>query len=279
MLLERKLVELNSIQQKMIKSGWGEDAYENSVVEKIVYLSDELKINGYLAYPKEVNQKYPCIIWCRGGFSNAGNIDEFNARGILGQLSSWGYCVLASQYRGNAESEGKDEFGGSDLNDILNLIPLADEIEFADNKKWGIEGWSRGGMMAYLATAKIDIFKAAIIIGGISDINEEFRQNKFIQKLFKISTKKNIPDLVQEEIQKRSILHQANKISNQTNFLIMHGVNDKRVPVNQALEISKKLIENKINTKLVLFEKGDHFLKGHRKEVNDLRQNWFKKYL
>lgn len=279
MLLERKLVELNPIQQKMIKSGWGKDAYENSVVEKIVYLSDGLRINGYLAYPKEIKKKYPCIIWCRGGFSNAGNIHEFNARGILGQLASWGYCVLASQYRGNAESEGEDEFGGSDLNDILNLIPLADEIEFADNKNWGIEGWSRGGMMAYLATTKIDVFKAAIIIGGLSDINEEFRQNKFFHRLFKITTKKDVPNLLDEEIQKRSIIHQANKISSHTNFLIMHGVNDNRVPVNQALEISKKLIENKINTKLVLFEKGDHFLKEHRKEVNDLRKNWFKKYL
>lgn len=39
-------------------------------------------------------------------------------------------------------SEGKDEIGGSDVNDILNLILLANEFGFADTHKWGIEGWS-----------------------------------------------------------------------------------------------------------------------------------------
>lgn len=176
-IILRNKISLSSIQQKMIASGWGENVIESTVVESITYISDGLKINGYIAYPKNQEKKYPCIIWCRGGIGNAGAIDEFNARGIFGQIASWGYVVFASQYRGNAGSEGTDEFGGDDINDVLDLIPLADEIECADNTIWGIEGWSRGGMMTYLTLIRTDIFKAAITIGGIANFRNLSENN------------------------------------------------------------------------------------------------------
>jgi dipeptidyl aminopeptidase/acylaminoacyl peptidase len=71
---------------------------------------------------------------------------------------------------GNDGGEGHDEFGGDDLNDITNLIPLADEIPQADNNTWGIEGWSRGGMMTYLTLTRNSLFKAAIVTGGIANL-------------------------------------------------------------------------------------------------------------
>ena len=139
--LEREKIELNEAQTKMLISGWGKDVYENTIVERISYLSDNLKVKGYLAYPGDNSEKkFPCIIWNRGGYENRGAIDSFTARGIFGQIASWGYVVFTSQYRGNAGSEGKEELGGSDVNDILNLIPLADELEFTEKEKWGIPG-------------------------------------------------------------------------------------------------------------------------------------------
>ena len=153
-ILERKGIELKELQLKMLASSWGKDSIDETVVESITYISDGLKVKGYIAYPADTSKKYPCIIWNRGGIGEKGVIDSYTARGLFGQIASWGYVVFASQYRGNAGGEGKDEFGGDDLNDVLNLIPLADELEFADKEKWGIEGWSRGGMMTYLALTR-----------------------------------------------------------------------------------------------------------------------------
>ena len=150
-ILEREKIKLNEAQTKMLISGWGKDVYDNTIVERITYLSDGLKVKGYIAYPRDnKGKKFPCIIWNRGGYENKGAIDGFTARGMYGQIANWGYVVFASQYRGNAGGEGKEELGGSDVNDILNLIPLADELTFADKEKWGMEGWSRGGMMTFL---------------------------------------------------------------------------------------------------------------------------------
>ena len=43
---------------------------------------------------------------------------------FLGRMATWNYVVVTNQYRGNDEGEGKEEFGGKDINDVLNLIPV-----------------------------------------------------------------------------------------------------------------------------------------------------------
>src|SRR3990172_5538156 len=96
LILEREVIELNNSQKRMIESGWGADIMSSTVVEKITYLSDGLKVKGYIAYPVNQSKKYPCIIWNRGGIANKGAIDSFTARGLFGQIASWGYVVLAS---------------------------------------------------------------------------------------------------------------------------------------------------------------------------------------
>ena len=277
-IIDREEIVLSATHQKMARSGWGNECIDNAVVERITYLSDNLKVKGYIAHPKNTSKNYPCIIWCRGGYGNAGAIDVFNARGIFGQLASWGYVVFASQYRGNAGSEGKDEFGGSDLNDILNLIPLAEEIECADKNKWGIEGWSRGGMMTYLTLTKTDIFKCAVVSGGISDLRCNARESKFMKYLYESSLGKEENEL-DMNCRERSIINFPEKLSKTTPMLLLHGTADERVLPHDSLDLSYKLIENKIPFRLVMLEGGDHFLKSHKKEVDQMRKEWFEKYL
>lgn len=278
-IIERRIIELNSIQQKMIKSGWGERSVEDTIVEQITYLSEGLKVKGFLAYPKDQSATYPCIIWCRGGIGNAGAIDQFNACGIFGQIASWGYVVLASQYRGNAGGEGKDEFGGRDVNDVLNLIPLANEIESANTTIWGIEGWSRGGMMTYLSLTRTGIFKAAIVIGGIANLRCNSEESKFMKRLYEISMGKADTDNFRSSCESRSIINFPEKLSRNTPLLLLHGTADDRVLVHDSIDLSEKLKDLNYPHELILYENGDHFLKSNRTEVNDKRKDWFKKYL
>ena len=274
-ILDRKIVELNESQSKMAISGWGEEVFRNSVVEKITYLSDGLKVKGYIAYPKDDSKKYPSIIWNRGGSLDSGAIDSFTARGVYGQLASWGYVVFASQYRGNAGSEGKEHLGGDDVNDILNLIPLAGEIPQADKNTWGIEGWSRGGMMTYLTLIRNSNFKCAVLSGAISNLKQYVNNQPEKKNFYKeIIGGKNFND----ELDKRTIINFVKSLPN-IPYLIMHGGSDNTVSPMQSVEIAKKMIEQKITCRLVIFEGGDHFLKNHRKEVDQLRRNWFNKYL
>ncbi len=278
MLLKKEEIKLNKTQEKMIKSGWGENICEGTKTELITYLSDGLKVKGYVAYPVKEG-KYPCIVWCRGGVGNSGAIDEFNARGMFGKIAEKGYVVFAPQYRGNLGGEGYDEFGGKDLNDIFNITKIANEFNGADTNIWGIEGWSRGGLMIYLALTQTDMFKAAVVTGGISNIRHATNTVLLFNRIKEISEKDIEQSDFNEIIASRSVINFAEKISNKTPLLIIHGTQDERVSAKDPLELSLKLLELKKNFRLVMLEKGDHFLKKHRAEVDRLRFEWFSTYL
>ncbi len=123
----------------------------------ITYLSDGLKIRGLMAKPK------------KGGNRDFGSLVVAHGAITLGQIAKEGYVVIASQYRGNGGSEGKEEFGGKDVNDITILPTVLKEIQGADTEKIGMYGWSRGGMMTYIALSKMDEIKAAVVGGALSD--------------------------------------------------------------------------------------------------------------
>lgn len=278
-IIDSEEVKLSESQQKMIISGWGSGVIEKTIVEKITYESDGLKVKGYIAYPKDDTHKYPCVIWCRGGIGNAGVIDKFTARGIYGQLASWGYCVFASQYRGNDGGEGNDEFGGDDVKDVLNLIPLAEEIPQANKDIWGIEGWSRGGMMTYLTLTRSDIFKAAVVLGGIANLRCNSDESKFMRRLYEYTIGKYGDKEFFERCESRSIIKFSEKLNKTTPILIIHGNEDDRVLPHDSIDLSYKLLDLKIPFRLVMLEGGDHFMKKHRKEVDDMRKTWYEKYL
>jgi dipeptidyl aminopeptidase/acylaminoacyl peptidase len=241
--IERNKIALNETQAKMLISGWSKEVYENSVVETITYLSEPpskkagkekgLKIKGYLAYPKEIEgSKFPCIIWNRGGYKNEGAIDKFSARGMYGQIASWGYVVFASQYRGSTGSEGKEELGGDDVNDVLNLISLADELLFADKNKWGIEGWSRGGMMTFLTLLKNPEFKCAVLVGAISDFKGYVESSEKRISLYKnLLGNKNF----KKKLTDRTIINSVENLP-EIPYLLLHGGKDETVPALQTIE-------------------------------------------
>ena len=278
--LKRDIIELKEPQKKLLFSGWGDGIYNNTIVEEITYISDGLKVNGYIAYPKDTSKKYPCIIWNRGGYGENGAIDSFNARGLFGNIANEGYVVFSSHYRGNMGSEGMDELGGKDVNDVLNLIPLAEELEFADNTKWGMEGWSRGGMMTFIALTKSKIkFNAVLIVGGVSNLHCSEKDSPYI----KLVSEKIFPGLpvekFKDECDKRSVTSFIDKLPKKTNYLLLHGTGDESVNPMDSINLAAEFQKAKLNYRLVMFEEGDHFLRKHRKEVNELRKMWFKKYL
>ena len=57
------------------------------------------------------------------------------------------------------------------MDDIFAMIDLLPELEpAADTSRIGLDGWSRGGMMALLALRRSDRFRAAVLVGSMSDL-------------------------------------------------------------------------------------------------------------
>ncbi len=248
-------------------------------IYSITYLSDGLKIKGLLVKPKKQKKKYPCIIYNRGGNRELGVLKIAHGVTILGQIAKEGYVVIASQYRGNGGSEGQEEFGGQDVNDVLILTDVLKEIEEADTAKIGMYGWSRGGMMTYIALTKTEDIKAAVVGGAVSD---NFKSIKDRPKMESGVYSELIPNYAENkavELEKRSAIKWVDKFPKNVPILMLHGNSDWRVKPEQSLHLALKFEENRIPYRLIMFEGGDHGISEHKKEVNKQVIEWFNKYL
>ncbi len=242
-------------------------------ISEITYLSDNLKIKGFSISPKKKG-KYPVIIYNRGGSYDFGAITLPMLLFHLGELASKGYVVLCSQYRGNSGSEGQEEFGGNDVNDVLNLLDLVKEFEYADPDRIGMYGWSRGGMMTYIALPQTNNIKVAVVGGAVSDfrLNEKNRPG-FTDMIPNFEANK------EAEFDRRSAILWADKFSKEVPILMLHGTSDWRVKPEHSLNMALEFSKYKIPYRLIMFEGGDHGINEHLKEVHDQIYRWFDTYL
>ena len=244
---------------------------------KITYMSDGLKVNGYLAVPKKEG-KFPCVIVNRGGNREFGAWNETSVLRFFANLASWDYVVVGSQYRGNGGSEGKEEFGGSDVNDVLNLMPLLANVEKTDTSRIGMYGWSRGGMMTYLALTKTDKLKAAVVGSGLTDPKALIKKRPEMDSVFAelISGYTSNKDSV---FKTRGAINWPEKICKKTPLLLMAGTADWRVTPEEQFTLAQKLIEVKQPVRFMAFEGGQHSLVEHMDEVNRNLRNFLDFYL
>jgi len=245
--------------------------------EAITYWSDGLRIHGYVARPNQ-GSNLPCVIYNRGGNRAFGALTDMEAVLSLGPIAQAGYVVVASQYRGFDGGIGKDEFGGADVNDVLNLIPLLDELPQADPSRIGMVGWSRGGMMTYLALARTDRIDAAVIGAGEANLIEAARSRPDLEQVFR-ELIPNYPEHGDVELAARSATSWPERLHKETPILVMHGGADWRVNPMQALQIAEKLYQANHPFRLVFFEGGDHGLTQYRGEVQSLMLDWLDRYV
>ncbi len=257
-------------------------SYLNTVtLEEIFYESDGLKVKAYLVTPKKpVKGGSPSIIYNRGGNREFGSLNEYKMVFIIARVASWGYNVVASQYRGVDGGEGIEEFGGKDVNDVINLIPLIENLPNTDASKIGMYGWSRGGMMTYLTLMKTDRIKAAVVGGALSDLQmmDDSRDGEMGEYVFSELIPKYDTDK-ENVIRQRSAVYNAHKLCKTTPILLLHGTADWRVVPEQSLNMALAMQKQKVPYRLIMYEGGDHGLNEFDSEVDEVTKAWFDKYL
>jgi dipeptidyl aminopeptidase/acylaminoacyl peptidase len=241
-------------------------------VSSLTYLSDGLRVKGYVAVPR-TGGRLPCVIFNRGGNRSYFALDDGGALLSLGRIASWGYVVVASQYRGNGGGDGQEEFGGVDVNDVLNLIPLLEKHPRADASRLGMIGLSRGGMMTYLALARTDRIAAAVVVGGLSDLPDAGRRRPDMETVY-AELVPGYPEEGPGALEERSAIRWVERLPRATALLLQHGAADEKVPPGQALALAGRLVETGHTVRLVLFEGGDHGLTGHTEESFRLTRSW-----
>jgi dipeptidyl aminopeptidase/acylaminoacyl peptidase len=252
-------------------------AYGGFECRRITYLSDGLKVVGFLWKPQDTaGKQFPLLIFNRGGNREFGKLTPWFRLGFYPYVSN-GFVVLASQYRGNDGGEGREEYGGADVRDVLNLMPLARSLGYVDMHNVFMLGWSRGGMMTYLALKHHIPVNAVAVGGGLTDLVSEGKRRPALANVWSAL----IPGFEQrgeDLMRERSAVYWPEQIN--VPVFILHGGADWRAdPMSQTLDFAKKLQERGKTYELIIYAADDHGLSLNRADSDRRIVEWFKRHM
>ena len=246
------------------------------------YQVDNVTVEGFYVKPrKTASSKRPVIIYNRGGNAGFGYVVFGKKMDFISDIAAKGYIVIGSQYRGASarliSENGKDEFGGQDVNDVLRLVDLIQEIPDADTSKIALLGWSRGAMQSYLASKHMPDVRTIIAIAGNSDVRRALEWRPAMKKVYKARVP-NFENNKVEELSKRSVVDWVDKLPSSP-ILLIHGTNDKRVNFEQSTSFSEVLTRQNHPHKLVIYEGDNHGLVRNREKLVSEVNKWLLQYM
>ena len=250
-------------------------AYEGFECLDIRYASDGLSIAGYLWKPVETEgRSLPLIIWNRGGNRDFGSNSPWSGGGRYDLLKA-GYVVMASQYREGPGSEGTEQFGGDDVDDIRALVPLAHSLGYVDTNNMFLFGGSRGGMMTYLVTRGENPFRAAAVLGGIADLDRSRVERPVFNRLWP----QLIPDWEGDgtaALERRSAARWADEIT--TPMILFHGSDDWRVNPQDAIDVANGMRKAGVPVELHLYYGDTHGVTLNYRDMTEHMLRFFERF-
>ena len=164
-------------------------------------------------------------------------------------LASLGFSVVQVNYRGSTGrgrefvEELIDDWGGAEQGDVASAVEyVLDEYKWLDEDRVAVFGGSYGGYSAYWQLVQYpDLYDAGVAWIGLTDLEDMFENTMphFRTELMEkyLGTPDDAPELYEE----RSPINHVENLA--APVLVVHGVNDRRVPVSQARLFKEALKE------------------------------------
>jgi dipeptidyl aminopeptidase/acylaminoacyl peptidase len=243
-------------------------------LEQFSYPSEGITVGAYLYRARAPGGKQPVIVFNRGSF--------VWPNGFAGEMlvmahryASAGFIVVAPHYRGSNGWAGRDEIGGGDLRDLMNISGELRHIAGADPSRVFLAGESRGGAMVYMALRDGFPARAAAVWGALTDLESLVApggpQAKAVPFVW--------PDFEQrreEILRTRSALRWADRIN--VPVLVMHGGADDDIPVSQSQRMDAELTRLGKVHELIVFEGQQHVIGGRGAERDAAALAWFARF-
>ncbi|MCJ8010549.1 prolyl oligopeptidase family serine peptidase [Paenibacillus sp. KQZ6P-2] len=180
-------------------------------------------------------RKWPVLIYCRGGIGRVGQVKiEW-----LERFSRSGFIVFAPTYRGTQGGEGRDEFGGGDMEDVPAACRLLASLPFVDRDHIAAMGFSRGSINAAFTAAETSYLSQLVLWGGVSDLSRTYEERIDLRRMLKrvVGNPNKYPDIYEA----RSPICMAERIH--CPVLIIHGSEDAQVHNSHGLRMYERLKE------------------------------------
>ncbi|KAH8602582.1 Alpha/Beta hydrolase protein [Bisporella sp. PMI_857] len=249
---------------------------------------DGTKLDGIFTVPSPHNSSshdrskpWPTFVNVHGGpYSRAVDAFGSSAYNWAPWLLSAGYAVLSPNYRGGMghgdgfASAAAGGMGALDYDDVVTLVKAGIERGVVDAQRVVIGGWSQGGFLAYLASTRASRFpfRAAVCGAGVTDWDLMSLTSdipSFEAELAgKAPWEKGACDT--QDRRGSPIWHLADgEEQRRIPVLILHGKEDVRVPVTQALAFHRGCLRWGVPVEMAIYPREGHHIKErlHRLDV------------
>jgi dipeptidyl aminopeptidase/acylaminoacyl peptidase len=245
--------------------------------------TDGTEVEGVLYRPVDFDpaKKYPFLLNPHGGPTGSSTL-SFGATSQI--MAANGYLVLQPNFRGStgrgeafAEANHND-WGKGDYEDCITGVKAIVARGIADPNRLGAFGWSYGGYMTFWILTQTDMFKAISPGAGLTDLAAMYAQND-VQSYLRWFFNDKYPWQDQQIWWDHSPMKFANNVK--TPALILQGQSDTRVPMAQAQEMYRAMLDRGIPVEFVLYPRENHgFTEPKHIEDRYLRYlTFFGKYL
>ncbi|QED47765.1 S9 family peptidase [Cytobacillus dafuensis] len=222
---------------------------------------DNLQIPAFYYKPKHAAEKMPVVIFIHGG-------PETQSRPVYNPLLQYflnlGYAIITPNIRGST-GYGKTYTHLDDVRkrmdavkDLISLVEWLKGDKDVDVEKIAVMGGSYGGFMVLSAISHYpNLWAAAVDIVGISSLRTFLKTTSPWRKEFReyeYGTIEKDGDFFDQI----DPLNYADKISSP--LMVIHGVNDPRVPIEESEQIVNKLKERNHPVTFIRFEEEGHSL-------------------
>lgn len=239
---------------------------------------DGLPLHGYLTLPVGAQARdLPLVLLVHGGPWRRDRWAENSANRLMPQfLANRGYAVLQINYRGSSGygrafmESARGEFAGKMHDDLIDGVRWAVQQGIADPARVAIYGASYGGYAALVgATFTPEVFACAIDFVGLSHLALFLEKVPPYWEMGIIGWHRYIGDPARPE--DRSAMDAKSplfKVGPRTSpLLIMHGVNDVRVKLEQSELMVQALRQAGRPVEYVTFQGDGH---GNQRWPNNL---------
>ncbi len=228
----------------------------------------------------------PTVVLVHGGpYGRSGREPHLHPLDWAQWLATAGYAVVLPNYRGGMghgndfANAARGGMGTVEWDDVMACTDAAVERGIADPDRLGIGGWSQGGFLTAWAVTQTDRFRAAVMGAGVSDWGLMAATSDL--PTFEAALGGSLPwdGPGPHHAAFGSPISYAARRS--TPLLILHGAEDERVPVSQAVSFHRAVRDQEAPVQLVTYPREPHGIRERRHQEDVMRRvrEWFDRWL
>lgn len=225
--------------------------------------SYDVLLKGYLIKPKDFDpsRKYPLFLYVYGGPESQKVTEEFNVdRGPWFQyLVQQGYIVACIDNRGT-NGRGEEfrkstylQLGKYETEDQIAAAEYLGKMDWIDESRIGIFGWSYGGYMSLLCLFKgADVFSMAISVAPVT--NWRFYDTIYTERFMRT------PQENPKGYDENSPIFFTDRLKGK--LLLIHGMGDDNVHFQNSVELVKALVDSDKQFESQFYPNKNHSING-----------------